>query len=165
MSFLIKNIIFAGERGHFQQPNWSILVKNGHFGLDFNLVMDFNVIISTIAAQNRDFSWTEFRKVLPWMEVSNPKRILWGKKWTKIEVWPKRRKFQKNPSVIPLVISNLKCVQIGFYFPKFLKFPKIYFYFCVIIIFGDPFDATPIVQGPMGQFILLWPLFWVARHH
>ena len=62
---------------------------------------------------------------------------------------------KKNPSVIPLVISNLKCVQIGFYLPKFLKFPKIYFYFCVIIIFGDPFDATPIVQGPMGQFILL----------
>ena len=42
-----------------------------------------------------------------------------------------------------------------FFVQKFLKFPKIYFYFRVIIIFGDLFDATPIVQGPMGQFILL----------
>ena len=152
-------MIFVGEMGHFQQPNCSILVKNEHFGRIFDLVIDFNVINSTTVAQNRDFSPRKVKSFFGWTgsSISNPKPILWEKKLDKKSKFG--QKVEKNPSVIPLVISNLKCVQIGFYFPKFLKFPKIYFYFCVIIIFGDPFDATPIVQGPMGQFILLWSLF------
>ena len=110
--------------------------------------------------------------------ISNPKPILWERNLDKKSKFG--QKVEKNPSVIPLVVSNLKCVQIGFYFPKFLKFPKIYFYFCVIIIFGWSlwcnanrsgangsiyFTLVPILSRASSLELGSWRARWMAPSH
>ena len=99
----------------------AILVKNGLILVEIwsNFIIDFIVISRTFAAQNWDFAKKN------------------SKFFKKIEILPEIRNFLKThlSQVRRNIPSYLKCVQIGFYFQNFWKFPKIYFYFCVIIIF------------------------------
>ena len=51
------------------------------------------------------------------------------------------------------VINNLRAFKLDFIFKILEISENLFLFLCDYNFF--PFDATPIVQGPMGQFILL----------
>ena len=114
--------------------------------------------------------------------VSNPKPILWEKFfWEKNRNLAEKSKIsKKNPSVIPLVISNLKCVQIGFYFAKILEISENLFLFLCDYNFwwslwcnanrsgangSIYFTLVPILSRASSLEMGSWRARWMAPSH